>query len=414
MNIKGEIKPPGDKSISHRAFMFGALAKGTTTITGCLESHDVISTRNAMAALGAGIEKTGDAWKVNGGNLTEPKTVIDAGNSGTTARLISGILAGLAGVSTITGDKSLVNRPMARVIEPLSRMGTIFLARGGKYLPMAVKGGSLKGISYDMNIASAQVKSSLLLAGLRADGTTTITEPAKSRDHTEKMLSGMGAKLDIKGNTVSITGRQELFASNIDVPGDPSSAAFPAIWAAATPGSEILIRDICLNPTRIGFIPVLKRMGADISIENIHKTAGEDVGDILIKGSELTSTTIGGEEIPSLIDEIPILTAAACLAHGRTIIRDAKELRVKETDRIAAMVNGISCLGARVEETEDGMVIQGPLRLSSGRIKTFSDHRIAMSFYILSKACDIDIDLDDRACVDISFPGFFELMGSFC
>jgi 3-phosphoshikimate 1-carboxyvinyltransferase len=410
MNIRGELRVPGDKSISHRAFMLGALARGTTAVSCALGSKDVASTRGVLQALGARIEQRGDIWLVTGGSLGEPLSVLDAGNSGTTARLMSGICAGIEGVSAMTGDSSLVGRPMGRVLRPLEKMGAQFLARKDRYLPMAIRGGGLTGISYGMDVASAQVKSALLLAGLKAEGFTEVSEPSPSRDHSERMLSYFGASILKRGNTVGIEGQQALEAREISVPGDPSSAAFPAVWAAATPGSEILIRDVCLNPTRIGFIPVLQRMGAGISLENIREICGEPVGDIVVNGGGLRGTMIEGEEIPKLIDEIPVLAVAACFAEGKTVIRDASELRVKETDRIKALVEGLASLGAKAEETKDGLVIEGPLKLRSGTIKTFSDHRIAMSFYILSRAAGIDVDIDDPACVDISFPGFFTLM----
>lgn len=407
MHIRGEISPPGDKSISHRAFMLGALAHGTTTIRSALESLDVKSTREAMQGLGADIRRDGDLWHVMGGDLKEPQNVIDAGNSGTTARLLCGILAGINGVSCITGDTSLVKRPMARVMQPLGAMGACFMARQDRYLPMAVKGGKLVGMTYAMDVASAQVKSAVLLAGLNAEGTTEVIEPLKSRDHTERMLRFFGIELSEDGNRIRIHGGQHLQARPIEVPGDPSSAAFPAVLAAATPGSDLLIKSICLNPTRIAFLDVLKRMGAKIGLENYRETAGETVGDIRVQGKHLTGTTIQGAEIPSLIDELPILAIAAACAEGRTTIRDARELRVKEADRINAMANGFAALGARVEELDDGMIIDGPLPLRGGRIQTASDHRIAMSFAVLAKALSIDIHLDDTACVDISYPGFF-------
>lgn len=388
--------------------MFGALAHGTTTIRCALESLDVKSTREAMQALGADIRRDGDLWLVKGGTLKEPQYVIDAGNSGTTARLMCGILAGINGVSCITGDASLVKRPMARVIKPLTTMGACFMARQDRYLPMAVKGGNLSGITYEMDVASAQVKSAVLLAGLNAEGTTEVIEPLKSRDHTERMLRFFGVEISVCDNRIRIQGGQRLEARPIEVPGDPSSAAFPAVLAAVIPGSELLIRGICLNPTRIAFLNVLKRMGAQIGFENCHETVGETVGDIRVQGTHLKGTTIQGVEIPSLIDELPILAIAAACAEGRTIIRDARELRVKEADRIKAMVNGFAALGASVEELDDGMIIDGPLSLSGGRIQTASDHRIAMSFAVLAKALTIEIGLDDTACVDISYPSFFK------
>ena len=412
MPVHGELWVPGDKSISHRAFMLGALAAGTTAVHRALDSHDVASTRRVLEALGARIDKKTDAWLISGGGLREPQSVLDAGNSGTTARLMSGILSGIEGVSVMTGDSSLVRRPMARVMQPLEKMGARFMARQGRFLPMAVRGGALTGISHALDVASAQVKSALLLAGLKAGGRTSVSEPSPSRDHSERMLSHFGARLARAGNTVTLDGPQGLEPRELTVPGDPSSAAFPVVWAAATPGSELLVRDVCLNPTRTGFISALRRMGAQISLENVREVCGEPVGDISVKGGGLQGTTIEGDDVPKLIDEIPILAVAACLAEGKTLIRDASELRVKETDRIRALVEGLASLGARVEEHGDGLAIDGPLKLGSGPVRTFSDHRIAMSFHILSRAAGIDVAIDDPGCVDISFPGFFDLMGS--
>lgn len=412
MAIRGEIAPPPDKSVSHRAFMLGALAEGTTVVRNALESEDIRSTRGALAALGTCIRMDGNVFLVEGSRMKEPLSVIDAGNSGTTARLMAGILAGIDGIVAMTGDASLVKRPMARVIKPLELMGARFMARGGGYLPMAVRGGRLRGIFHPMEIASAQVKSAVLLAGLAADGTTTVNEPSPSRDHTERMLGYFGAALDAGARSVSISGGQKLQARDITVPGDPSSAAFPVVWAAATSGSEIMVHGVCLNPTRTGFLNVLERMGARITIENPRQSAGEPMGDLVVRGTELAGTTIAGDEIPSLIDEIPILVVAAALASGTTVITDARELRVKETDRITAMVQGLRSLGAEVEELEDGLIVQGPARLTSGCVRTFSDHRIAMSFSILSRARGIDVSLDDTGCVGISYPGFFTDMGS--
>jgi 3-phosphoshikimate 1-carboxyvinyltransferase len=407
MAIHGEITPPPDKSISHRAFMLGALANGTTTIRNSLNSEDIKSTRAALTALGVDIQKDGDIYRVLGLQMKEPIQVIDAGNSGTTARLICGILAGLDGIVTLTGDSSLVQRPMARVIKPLELMGARFMARKGGYLPLSIKGGNLRGIFHPMEISSAQVKSALLLAGLKADGQTTVNEPSASRDHTERMLGYFGATLSLSQKSVTIKGGQKLEARDIIVPGDPSSAAFPIVWASAVPYSEIIVHDVCLNKTRTGFLAVLERMGAHIERANVHDRGGEPVGDLIVHGSELQGTTIAGDEIPSLIDEIPILVVAAALASGTTVITDAKELRVKETDRITALVQGLSRLGAQVEELDDGLIIKGQAQLSTGNISTFSDHRIAMSFFILSMASGIDIHLDNSKCVNISYPTFF-------
>lgn len=412
MKAIGEIRPPGDKSISHRCVLFSALAEGDTHIQGLLESDDVQSSCAAVQSLGIEVSRTGETWVIQGGRPQEPRQVIDAGNSGTTARLLCGILASIHGVSIITGDSSLVRRPMARVITPLERMGASCLARSGSYLPVAIKGGSLRGISYEMDVASAQVKSALIIAGLNAEGTTRVHEPVLSRDHTELMLQYLGVSLKKDGNTIEIRGPQKIHAQDFVVPGDPSSAAFPAVWAAATPGSQVLIKDVCLNPTRIAFLSVLQRMGAQIHTENTRQSCGEYVGDILVTGGDLTGTTIEGHEIPALIDEIPVLAVAASCAHGTTVIQGASELRVKETDRISALIHGFSALGAHIEELQDGMIITGPLQFSPGKVTTFSDHRIAMAFSILSRISDITIDLDDHRCVGISYPGFFEAMES--
>jgi len=410
MTAHGEITPPPDKSISHRSFILGALAKGTTVIRNALESDDIASTKNALAAMGTVIRREKDMYLVEGADLREPTCVIDAGNSGTTARLVSGVLAAVAGVSVMTGDESLVRRPMARVIKPLELMGARFLARSGGYLPMAVKGAHLRGIFHPMEVASAQVKSALLVAGLKAQGTTTVNEPSRSRDHTERMLAFFGARIEAQAKSASITGPQVLEAREMTVPGDPSSAAFPVVWAAATPGSSLVVRGVCLNPTRTGFLDVLERMGARIRIENMHDEAGEPVGDLVVEGTQLRGTTIAGDEIPALIDEIPILVVAGALAAGTTVVTDARELRVKETDRIRAMVEGLSRLGARVEELEDGLVLEGPAPIADAPVRTFSDHRIAMAFSILARARGADISLDDPGCVRISYPGFFEDM----
>lgn len=410
MPVHGEITPPPDKSISHRSFMLGALAKGTTVIRGALESDDIASTRRALEALGVTIRKRGEVYRVEGTKLREPSVVIDAGNSGTTARLMSGILACLEGTSVMTGDESLVRRPMARIIKPLELMGARFMARSGGYLPMAVKGSRLRGIFHPMEVASAQVKSALLLAGLKAEGTTTVNEPSPSRDHTERMLRYFGASLEVQAKSVSIKGPQDLEAREIRVPGDPSSAAFPVVWAAATPGSSLLVRGVCLNPTRTGFIRVLERMGARIRVENLREEAGEPVGDLVVEGAGLEGTTISGDEIPALIDEIPVLVVAGALASGTTVVKDARELRVKETDRIRAMVEGLARMGARVEELEDGLILEGPVPPTSTEIRTYSDHRIAMSFSILGRALGVEIRLDDPGCVRISYPAFFAHM----
>ncbi len=412
MKVKGDIRPPGDKSITHRALILGALAHGKTSIREPLKSNDIFRTVEALKRLGIDVDANNDdIWEVHGGGqFEEPNDVIDAGNSGTTARLITGILSSIDGVSIITGDNSLKRRPMARLIEPLTFMGASFMARKERFLPLAIKGKRLRGISYRTKVASAQVKSAILLAGLTAEGITEVIEPAKSRDHTEKMLAYLGASLSIDGNSVRIKGGQKLVGREIVVPSDPSSAAFPAVWAAATYGSELIIRDMCINPTRTGYVEVLKRMGADIKLTNIRYSSGEGIGDMIVRGGSLRSTVMKDGEIPRIIDEIPILAVVTAFAEGESVIRNAGELRLKETDRIAAMAEGLKSLGADVDILEDGMVIKGRARFHSGSIRTFGDHRIAMAFYILGKIADIEIELDDMDCVNVSYPGFFNAM----
>ncbi|HDP23874.1 MAG TPA: 3-phosphoshikimate 1-carboxyvinyltransferase [Deltaproteobacteria bacterium] len=412
MKARGEIRPPGDKSISHRAVLLSTLTEGVMDICGLLRSQDVLSSCQAVQSLGIELNSQAELVTIRGKTPREPKKVLDAGNSGTTARLLCGVFASMDGVSTLTGDDSLVKRPMARVIRPLERMGALFLARSGSFLPLSVKGSRLKGITHEMEISSAQVKSALIIAALKAEGTTSIREPWPSRDHTERMLAYLGARLEKKGTAIEITGPQTIQAGEITVPGDPSSAAFPAVWAASTPGSEIRIRDVCLNPTRTAFVSVLARMRAQIVTENTRETCGEPVGDLVVTGGDLLGTTIGGPEIPALIDEIPILAVAAARAHGTTVIQGASELRLKESDRITALTRGFSSLGAEIQELDDGMVIEGPLKLRAGTVQTMGDHRIAMTFAILSRIFDIEVELDDAACVAISYPGFFPSMES--
>lgn len=415
-NLRGTIKVPGDKSISHRSIMFGALAQGKTTVKGFLRGADCLSTVKCFKALGVEIEDLGDTILVNGKGLrglNEPKDILDAGNSGTTTRLILGILAGQSFYSIITGDASIRQRPMGRVTKPLAQMGAKIYGRKDNTLaPLAVIPSLLKPIEYNIPVASAQVKSAILLAGLYADGTTIITEPHKSRDHTECMLKGFGADLEIAGLTVKIKGGANLEGQELVVPGDISSAAFFLVAGAITKGSEIILKNVGLNPTRTGIIDVLQEMGANLEILNEKVVAGEPIGDLRIKESALKGITIGGEIIPRLIDEIPILAVAGALAEGETIIKDAQELRVKETDRIKVMVTELKKMGVDIEERADGMVIRGGRQLKGAVCHSAHDHRVAMSIAVAGLVAKGDTVVEESQSIDISFPGFAELLFS--
>lgn len=407
--IKGRLRVPGDKSISHRAVMFGSISKGITRITGFLNGADCISTVSIFRKMGIDIEMNGNSVTVNGKGLwglKKPDDILDCGNSGTTTRLVSGILSAQKFTSVLTGDKSIQKRPMNRIINPLSLMGADIESNDG-FAPLTITGSNLHGIEYNSPVASAQVKSAILLAGLYADSNTTVTEPAKSRDHTELMLRKFGANLITDKNTVTISPTTELFASDIEVPSDISSAAFFMAAALLVPGSELILENVGINPTRDGIIRVLKSMGADIEIINSSNTF-EPVADIKVCYSKLHSTTIEGELIPTLIDELPLLAAVASMAEGITIIRDAQELKVKESNRIKVMCEELSKLGVNVLETEDGMEIIGTDRLSGNvTIDTHDDHRIAMTFAILGLISDGEIKLNNSKCVEISYPEFF-------
>lgn len=407
--IKGRLRVPGDKSISHRAVMFGSISKGITRITGFLNGADCISTISIFKKMGIDIEmkKTSVIVKGNGLNgLKKPDSILDCGNSGTTTRLVSGILSAQNFTSVLTGDKSIQKRPMNRIINPLSLMGADIKSNDG-FAPLTITGSNLHGIEYNSPVASAQVKSAILLAGLYADSKTTVIEPAKSRDHTELMLRKFGANLTTDKNTVTISPATELFASDIEVPSDISSAAFFMAAAILVPGSELILENVGINPTRDGIIRVLKSMGADIEIINSSNTF-EPVADIKVCYSKLHSTTIEGELIPTLIDELPLLAAVATMAEGTTIIKDAQELKVKESNRIRVMCEELSKLGVNVLETDDGMEITGTDRLSGNvTIDTHDDHRIAMTFAILGLISDGEIKLNNSKCVEISYPEFF-------
>ena len=411
--ITAELTVPGDKSISHRAIMLGALTNGTCVITNFLEGEDCLSTMEAMRKLGVQIEHPEPGTVVvHGcrGRFTAPESDLDCGNSGTTVRLLSGILAAQPFRTRMAGDASLSQRPMRRVMQPLSQMGARLSAEGSREtLPLVIDGGPLTGIRYEMPHASAQVKSAVLLAGLFASGKTTVVEPAPSRDHTERMLEYFLVRTIREGNEITIHGGQTLESRDFKVPGDISSAAFWLVAAAAKPGSSLLIDNVGLNSTRTGILAVLVRMGARLrEIEVVNE--GEPSGVIEITGAKLTGTVIEGDEVPNVIDEIPILAVAAALAEGKTIIRGAKELRVKETDRIAAIATNLRAMGVEVVEYDDGMEITGGAKLRGAKLDSFGDHRIAMAFAIAGLFADGETIIDRVECVATSYPNFEETL----
>lgn len=404
----GEITVPGDKSISHRGVMLGALANGVTHISGFLSGADCLSTIDCFRSMGIEIEIDGDNVTVHGKGLyglSKPEKMLYTGNSGTTTRLLCGILSGQNFDTSITGDESIQKRPMNRVVQPLSLMGAKIK---GDYCPLTIEGAKLHGIDYKMTVASAQVKTALILAGLYADGKTVIHEKEKSRDHTELMLGAMGADIKVDGLDITVTPGKELTARDIIVPGDISSAAFFMVLGAIMPNSKITIKNVGINPTRIGIIDVFKAMGADMQLENIHSSTGESVCDIVISTSSLKGTVIGGDIIPRLIDELPVIAVAAVFADGETVIKDAQELKVKETNRIRAVVDEFSKCGIDITETDDGMIIRGKKPIHGADFKTYGDHRMAMSLTILAQLAEGQSTLDDSNCVDVSYPAFFE------
>ncbi len=413
--LRGELLLPPDKSISHRAIMLASIARGQSKVRNFLRADDPLSTINAFRMLGIEIlGEDGSDLIINGKGLyglKEPFDVIDCGNSGTTVRLITGILAGSPFFSTLTGDDSLRQRPMARVVAPLQAMGANIAGRAGdSRLPIAIKGGSLKALHYEMPVASAQVKSCLILAGLYADGVTSVTEPYRSRDHTEKMLASMGAHIESGGGRpIKITGGTELNALDMTVPSDFSSAAFFLGAALIVPGSEILIKNVGVNATRTGLLDVTGKMGASVKLLNNREVSGEPVADLYCKTAGLLkAVTITKEDIPGIIDEFPILCVLATQAEGITEIRGAEELRVKESDRISAMAAELRKLGVEVEEYTDGIAIKGKKVLTGGSVNSHGDHRIAMSMAVAALVADGTTVIDNASCVDISFPGFFE------
>ena len=411
-SLKGEVTIPGDKSISHRAVMFGALSQGITEVTNFLQGADCLSTIDCFRKLGITIENTLDKILIHGKGLhglSKSDSMLDVGNSGTTTRLISGILAGQKFETTLNGDESIQSRPMKRIMEPLSMMGAdITSLKGNNCAPLRIGSAPLHGIHYHSKVASAQVKSCILLAGLYADGITKVTEPSVSRNHTELMLRGFGANVTSEGKTAAIIPGNELFGQKIEVPGDISSAAYFIAAGLIVPGSEILVKNVGINPTRDGLIRVCQAMGADMTLLNQRENGGEPVADILVRYSNLTATTIEGEIIPTLIDEIPMIAVIACFAKGTTIIKDAAELKVKESDRIAVMADNLSRMGAHITATDDGMIIEGGYPLHGAEIDSYLDHRIAMSFAVAALASEGETFIKDGDCVKISYPNFYE------
>ena len=407
-SVRGEITVPGDKSISHRAVMLGALADGVTHISGFLKGADCLSTIECFREMGIDIEVDGDNVTVHGKGLyglKKPEKMLYTGNSGTTTRLLCGILAGQPFDTDITGDASICKRPMGRVTKPLALMGAEI---ENEYCPLHIRGTKLHGMEYNMTVASAQVKTALILAGLYAEGDTIIHEIEKSRDHTELMLSAMGADLTVDGLTIKVGKTETLTPQDVLVPGDISSAAFFLVLGAIMPDSEILIKNVGVNPTRTGIIDVLNDMGADMELINERTAAGEPVADIIIRSSKLHCTEIGGAIIPRLIDELPVIATAAVFAEGTTVIRDAQELKVKETNRIRAVVDEFTKCGIDIEETDDGMIIHGGKPIHGADFVTYGDHRMAMSLAILAQLAEGMSTLNDSKCVEVSYPTFFD------
>ena len=409
-SLSGTVTVPGDKSISHRAVMFGALAEGTTEISHFLKGADCLSTISCFRQMGISIEEQGEKILVHGKGLhglQPPSQILDCGNSGTTTRLISGILAGQTFNTTLTGDSSIQKRPMKRIIDPLCQMGAdIRSINQNDCAPLSISGRKLRGISYHSPVASTQVKSAILLAGLYAEGETRVTEPALSRNHTELMLSSFGASISSEQLTATLYPGKRLMAQSIQVPGDISSAAFFLAAGLLVPNSQIHLKHVGINPTRDGILHVFRQMGGTITMENLRTDGGEPVADLIVQSSSLHGTVIQGDIIPTLIDELPVIAAAACFAEGKTIIRDAAELKVKESNRIAVMTHNLKAMGADVEETPDGMIIHGGRPLHGTIIDSHGDHRIAMTFAVAGLAAQGETLIPDWDCVNISYPDF--------
>jgi 3-phosphoshikimate 1-carboxyvinyltransferase len=411
--LRGRVRVPGDKSISHRALIFAALADGASSLRNVASGADVHATERALSRLGVVIQRDTDAIVVSGAGveaLRESRDVLDCENSGTSMRVLAGVLAGRPFLSVLSGDESLRSRPMARVVEPLRAMGATIDGRdNATRAPLVIRGAPLQGIRHTLAVASAQVKSCVVLAGLQADGTTEVVSPAPSRDHTERMLGALGAPVSVDGLTVRIErGAPRPF--ELDVPGDPSSAAFFAVAAAITPGSEIVVESVSCNPTRVGFVTVMKRMGADITLRPTHEVCGEPVGELYVRASELSGTTIAGDEIPNVQDEIPALAVAAAFANGVTDIRDAAELAVKESDRIGTLHEELRRLGVGVETRPDGLVVRGG-RPTAGTFGSHGDHRIAMAMAVAANAIAGDSNVQGWRAVSSSYPEFARDLG---
>ncbi|PGY14015.1 3-phosphoshikimate 1-carboxyvinyltransferase [Bacillus sp. AFS031507] len=414
--LNGKITIPGDKSISHRSVMFGSIAYGETKVTNFLPGEDCLSTISCFRKLGVTIEESDNQLRIIGKGfegLTEPTEVLDVGNSGTTIRLLMGILAGRPFFSSLVGDESIGKRPMTRVTNPLSEIGARIDGRkDGSFTPISIRGGGLKPVNYHLPVASAQVKSALILAGLQAEGQSIIIEPEETRDHTERMIKKFGGEIHKDNQKIMVKGGQKLTATSIHVPGDISSAAFFLVAGAVIPDSEIVLKNVGLNPTRTGIIEVMEKMGADLEIVQNEETSFEPFGDLTIKTSSLKGTVIEGDLIPKLIDEIPIIALLATQAEGTTIIKDAEELKVKETNRIDTVVNELKKLGAKIEATEDGMIIYGKSVLSGGTVSSHGDHRIGMMLAIAALLCKNEAELVNPEAISVSYPNFFAHLNS--
>lgn len=415
-SLEGSIRIPGDKSVSHRSIMFGAIAEGTTTVEGFLQSDDCLSTIDCFQKLGVEISIKGETVSINSEgiiNWKEPDEILYTGNSGTTTRLMLGILAGSSVSSVLIGDESIQKRPMRRVTDPLKLMGANLIGRdNGQFTPIAVEGTKLQAIHYTMPVASAQVKSAILLAALNAEGETVVKEMETSRDHTEKMLKHFGATIAVDDKMIHLQGGQKLTGSHVVVPGDISSAAFFLVAGAIVPNSKLTLTNVGLNPTRTGIMEVLQAMGASYKVNDSDNSSHEEMGTIEIESSALSGIEIGGELIPRLIDEIPIIALLATQASGKTVIKNAEELKVKETNRIDAVVNELKKLGANITATNDGMIIEGPTTLHGGDLITYGDHRIGMMAAVASLITTEPVTIDNPGCIAVSYPRFFEDISS--
>lgn len=409
--IRGRFRPPGDKSVSHRVVLLGALAAGTTTAHNFLVAEDTLRTVRCVRALGVPVEVEGAEVRVTGRRRwTQPQGVLDAGNSGTTIRLLCGLVSGQPVEAVLDGDASLRRRPMDRVVEPLRRMGARIEAREGRFAPVRVKGGQLHAARHELAVASAQVKSALLLAGLYAEGQTTVVEPAQSRDHTERLLQAMGVPVRVLAREdrqveVAVCGPAELRPLQVRVPGDFSSAAFFVAAAAAQPGAELVVEDVGLNPTRTALLEVLREMGAEVWVEDVREVGGEPVGTLRVRGAKLRGVQVAGSRIPQLIDEIPVLAVVGAVAEGETVVRDAAELRVKESDRVQTVVAALRAVGVEAQELPDGFVVRGGV-LRGGVVDPAGDHRVAMAFAVAGLLSQNGVVVSDPECVAVSFPDF--------